>query len=582
MQIYIHQTHHTIADFNEIFLYLKDLSQQDYFEDNIHIFPELFLCGYPLADLCLQKDFITNYHVFFEELKNWWNELAKNLKPTALLLGGLEYIFDDFGNPSKIENSIFELSINSKKKIICLDNLYSKRLLPSYDIFDEAKYYTPGKEARIWSFESLNFGLLICEDMWSSVQYDVDPVVDLLNLCSGKKINAVINLSASPFHVGKETSRIARVREISKAFKTPFFYVNKVGAEDEILFDGASFVFSDEKVVAKALSFQKDIIHYKIDEAKLVNNEYLPTKLEHSWESLFAPRLEENEFKLKKLTDDECEQILHALNLGIGDYANKTGHKKFLVALSGGMDSVLVTTLLKMFLKPGQELEAIYMPSQFSQGLSWDISKELCSNLKIKLTSLPIKFLHATIKGQFRDSFTELEGLADENVQSRLRGMLLYTRSNQSGSMVLNTSNKSEIAVGYSTQYGDSVGAISPLGDLYKSEVYDLAKYINKKYGTLIPDLAIQRPPSAELRENQSDNQSLPEYEILDTLLEAQLSYRYSKQDLIDAGFEQVVIEKIYRLCNLSEYKRKQFCPIIKLKSKSFGFGRRMPITKKI
>lgn len=582
MQIYIHQTDHTIADFNEIFLYLKEQSSKDYFQGNIHLFPELFLCGYPLQDLCLQKDFIQNYHHFFEELNFWWQQTSKDFKPTALLLGGLDYIFDEMGNPSKIENCIYELSIDSNFKIKKLENLYTKRLLPNYDIFDEAKYFSPGNSARIWDFEGLSFGLLICEDMWSTVAYDLDPVEDLLHLASQKKLNAIFNLSASPFHLGKEEARILRVQEIYRAFKIPFFYINKVGAEDEILFDGGSFVFSADKIVAKGLSFKRDIIHYKVEEARLITSTYIPTKLEHSWESLFNPRFENEVFTLKKLSDSECEQILFALNLGIQDYAKKTGHKKFLVALSGGMDSVLVTTLLKMFLLPDQELEAIYMPSQYSQSLSWNISKQLCDHLKIKLTSLPIKFLHKAIDGQFRDCFKGLEGLADENVQSRLRGLLLYTRSNQSGALVINTSNKSEIAVGYSTQYGDSVGAISPLGDLYKSEIFQLAKYINKTYNNPIPNEAITRPPSAELRENQADNQSLPEYEILDTILEAHLSYRYSKQELIESGFLENDVERVYRLCNISEYKRYQFCPIIKLKSKSFGFGRRMPITKKI
>lgn len=580
MQIYIHQTHHTIADFAEIFNYIKDLSNKEYFAGNIHIFPELFLTGYPLQDLCLQRDFIEKYHQFFEDLKVFWAEKKVGLTNTAMLLGGLDYHFDEDENPIKIENCIFELSTNESLK-----NIYSKRLLPSYDIFDEAKYYTPGTSAKIWDFNGLSFGVLICEDMWSSTQYDVDPVIELLELADQKKLNAIINLSASPYHIGKEDSRISRVHEIYKAFKLPYFYVNKVGADDEILFDGGSFVYDENEVKTIAKFFKAEVISYPVTEKRLVSKDHLPSKLKHNWESLYNPRLEldkNQKLRLKPLTDEDCERLLQALEIGIQDYANKCGIKDFLTALSGGIDSVLVTTLLKIFLKPGQKLEAIYMPGNFSQSLSWEISSDLCKRLGIKLTSMPIKFLHQTVKNQFRESFSELVGLADENIQSRLRGALLYTRSNQSGAMVLNTSNKSEIAVGYSTLYGDSVGAISVLGDLYKTEIYELCHYINKKYDNLIPLEAITRAPSAELRENQSDNQSLPEYEILDTILEAHLSYRYSTKDIIEAGFDSEVVNKVIRLVNLSEYKRFQACPIIKVKAKSFGFGRRIPITKKI
>ncbi|EQC43874.1 NAD(+) synthase [Bacteriovorax sp. Seq25_V] len=578
MQIYIHQTHHQIANFSEIFSYLKELSTSENFQGNIHLFPELFLCGYPLQDLCFQRDFIQGYHEFFEELKVWWQGLDRT-ENTSLLLGGLDYTFDDLGNPKYIENSIFELSSQAEMR-----KLYSKRLLPNYDIFDEAKYFKPGQEAALYQFNGKTFGLLICEDMWASDHYDVDPVSDLLKLCSGKEINGVFNLSASPFHIGKESSRIARVKQIYESFNVPYYYANRVGSEDEIVFDGGSFIFSEGTVSKKALSFKQDIISAEVQAAKVVDGSRPPVKLDHSWESLFTPRLEvkEEHLRIKELSDQECEEILHALNLGIQDYARKCGMKNFLVALSGGMDSALVIAMLGLFKQPDQTIEAVYMPGQFSATLSWEISQKICKNLNIKLTSLPIKFLHSTVRNQFRDTFTEMEGLADENIQSRLRGALIYARSNQTGAMVLNTSNKSELSVGYSTLYGDSVGAISPLGDLFKTEVFTLAKYINKKFGDIIPIEVIERPPSAELRENQEDSHSLPPYEILDTILEGHLSYSYSQQDLIDASLPAADVTKVYRLCKISEYKRFQFCPIIKLKAKSFGFGRRMPITKYI
>ncbi|OIQ20568.1 MAG: NAD(+) synthase [Bacteriovorax sp. MedPE-SWde] len=576
MQIYIHQTHHTIADFDEIFSYLEKLSKSSDFEGNIHIFPELFLTGYPLQDLCLQRDFINKYHILFTRIKDWWKDLNIS-SDTALLIGGLDYEFEN-DLPKSIENVVFELSNKENLK-----KVYTKQLLPNYDIFDEMKYFKPGSESKIWEFAGKKFGLLICEDMWHSAQYPVDPVKELQELANGQELNGIFNFSASPYNLGKEQTRLNRIAEISKCLNLPFYYVNRVGSEDEIVFDGGSLVHSQGEIKQKALSFTQDIISSPVEEASTVSNCEIPIIEAHSWESLFAPRLETRKegTRLKELTDKDCEEILHALNIGIQDYTRKCGMNNFLVALSGGMDSALVIALLRLFLKEGQTIEAVYMPGQFSATLSWEISMKICKTLGIKLTTLPIKFLHSSVKNEFNQNFEAMEGLADENIQSRLRGALIYARSNQSGAMVLNTSNKSELSVGYSTLYGDSVGAISVLGDLYKSEVYTLARYINKKYNDIIPEEVITRPASAELRENQEDQHSLPPYEILDTILEGHLSYRYSKEDLIEMKLPQEDVAKTLRLCNISEYKRKQFCPIIKLKAKSFGFGRRMPICKK-
>ena len=359
--------------------------------------------------------------------------------------------------------------------------------------------------------------------------------------------------------------------------------MNRVGSEDEIVFDGASFILKDQTISHKALSFKEDLITDDIQDAKLVDQICEESKSKYSFETLFDTQLcyDTSPPKLLKFDDDSARTALHALHLGIMDYANKIGARKFLVALSGGIDSALVLTLLGLFKSSEQEVEAVYMPSQFSANLSYEISKKLCDNLGIKLTTQPIKFLHSAIRNSFKENFEALDGLADENIQSRIRGALIYARSNQTGSIVINTSNKSELAVGYSTLYGDSVGAISPLGDLYKSEVFELCRYINKSYQDIIPEEVINRPPSAELRENQKDEQSLPPYDVLDAILEGYLSYKYDMKDLINLGFNVDDVAKVVRLNNLSEYKRAQFCPIIKLKAKSFGFGRRIPITKK-
>ncbi len=576
MQINLHQTHHTIADFSEIFSYLEQQDNDGVFSNSINLFPELFLCGYPLQDLLLTREFIVNYCDLLDKIKLWWS--SKPRSNSVLLLGGLSYeIREEI--PYAIQNVVYELSENENLK-----EIYTKCLLPSYDIFDEAKYFTPGNKAIVWKYQDLKFGILICEDMWFSPHYKIDPVKELFEVSKDQKLNGIFNFSASPFYLGKEKSRINRASQISQQFSNcPFYYVNRVGSEDEIIFDGGSFHCNHEKVLSKALSFKEDMVTCTISEAKEINGNYLEDVAAHSFETLFRTQLDYTlePPQLKKLEDSDYECILHALNLSIMDYADKIGAKKFLVALSGGIDSALVLTLIKLFLRDDQEVEAVYMPSQYSKGLSYDICKELCDNLEVKLTTQSIKFLHSAIRNSFSENFVELSGLADENIQSRIRGSLIYARSNQNGSIVINTSNKSELAVGYSTLYGDSVGAISPLGDLYKSEVFELSKYINKKFENLIPQEVISRPPSAELKENQEDSQSLPAYEILDAILEGYLSYKYDAQGLIKLGFLENDVNKVLKLNNFSEYKRKQFCPIVKLKAKSFGFGRRIPITKK-
>lgn len=570
MQIHLHQTHHTLADFSSIFQTLKSSSQRE----GIHLYPELFLTGYPLADLCLSSSFIQSYQQLLSDINAW----SKSLTPqpaSVCLLGGLVYDLGSEGVPVDIRNVVFELKAGSELK-----EIYTKRLLPNYDIFDEQKYFTAGDKPGVWEFEGERYGLLICEDMWASSFHHLDPAQELAGF---GPFRAVFNLSASPFDLYKATKRRDRARALSTLFKAPFYYVNRVGGEDEILFDGSSFAVNGHETIGVAPRFTEHTLSLPLTLAA----HYLPVGddlQENTWESLFSAQFSADKMLPRRLRiwdNDECELIVDSLKFGLQEYAQKSGFKKFLVALSGGLDSSLVLTIAKMSLVPGQEIEAIYMPGNFSSPISWELSSKLCQNLGIRLNSLPIKFLHSTIKLNFQGTFSEaFEGLTDENVQSRLRGLLLYTRSNQTGAMVINTSNKSEIAVGYSTQYGDSVGAISLLGDVYKSEAYRLTEWINYKFGAVIPEGIIHRPPTAELRADQKDQDSLPSYERLDAMLEGILSFRYTHEDLLTMGFESEEIKKVFELYYKSEYKRRQFCPIVKIKSKSFGFGYRVPLTK--
>lgn len=574
MRFHLHQTHHTIADFPAIFLSLKSIPQTT----GIHLFPELFLSGYPLGDICLQASFIESYQKHLAQINAWSTSLPKS-EDWVALIGGLCYDLGSDGVPLRIRNVVYELKAGSPLK-----DIYTKRLLPNYDIFDEQKYFTPGETPGVWEWGGKSYALLICEDMWGSSFHKLDPCLDLVGLIpKNDGFAGILNLSASPFETYKQSKRIQRAQILSRLLKAPFLYVNRVGGEDEILFDGQSFAVDGPKTLYVAPAFEAYTLSLNLPE----QHDYEPPGpllLDYTWESLFAPRFSAEKIfprRLEDWDDSTCALIWKALQFGLQEYARKSGFKNFLVALSGGMDSALVLSLIKSSLKPGQAVEAIYMPSIHSSPLSWDLSLALCERLGVGLVSMPIKFMHSNVKISFQSTFNDpFEGLTDENVQSRLRGMLLYTRSNQTGAMVVNTSNKSELAVGYSTQYGDSVGAISLLGDVYKSEVYRLAEWVNHTHGEIIPPGIIQRAPTAELRQGQTDQQSLPPYPRLDAMLEGILSFRCDREDLLSMGFAKEEVERVFQLYAKSEYKRRQFCPILKLKAKSFGFGYRVPISK--
>lgn len=573
--IILHQTHHTLADFDAIFQSTVEVLNGS----GLHLFPELFLTGYPLQDLVLQKPFIDSYQTLLNDLNEW---AKKQQGSWRALLGGLAYEMEAQGVPTKIRNVIYEVIPG-----IGIKNLYVKRLLPNYDIFDEQKYFSAGKENAFYEFNGELFGLQICEDMWASSFHELDPCELMLKEVKDKKLSlkGVINLSASPFEAAKKKKRFERAKTISLQFGCPFIYLNRVGGEDEILFDGGSFVMAGTELGLELKSFEADSKTFDLSEIPGKYDEKPVFRPENTWEGLFAPRIDTTikPATLKPWTEEECAEVLKALMFGLQEYASKSGFKKFLVALSGGMDSALVLAIVKLSLKPGQSLEAIYMPSVFSSPVSTELSENMCKKLGIPLSYFPIKFLHSAVKNAFTQTFSEpFQGLTDENIQSRLRGTLLYTRSNQTGAMVINTSNKSELAVGYSTQYGDSVGAISLLGDLYKTEVYRLGEYINKNFHTPIPAGIIDRGPSAELRENQLDQDSLPPYERLDPILEGILSFRLGKKELLELGHNEAEITKVLHLYLKSEYKRAQFCPILKVKAKSFGFGYRVPMSKNL
>ena len=394
----------------------------------------------------------------------------------------------------------------------------------------------------------------------------------------------MINLSASPFYLTKYELRIQRVCEVSHLLKTSVAYVNRVGGDGEVLFSGQSFVANGDDILAVAPAFESAHLSVELPATRGKYRHCKPSPLRSIWQNSETEGPSQDEtIKLIPLSPQELDRAVCALQFGLQEYATRNGLTKFLVAVSGGIDSALVLTLAKLALRHGQRLEALSMPGRYSSPQSHELADKLCRGLGVPCKVLPIKFFHAACRNGFVDSLASpLEGLADENIQSRLRSTLLYARANQTNAMVLNTSNKSELTVGYCTQYGDSVGAISLLGDLYKSEVYQLAEYINQSHGELIPREIIQRPPTAELREGQRDSDCLPEYPVLDAILEGLVNYRMSPRELIKRHHCPQMVAKVAQLYIRSEFKRVQFCPIIKIKPKSYGFGHRIPLAKNI
>jgi NAD+ synthase (glutamine-hydrolysing) len=577
MNIFLHQKNNEIGNLDKsTSVLIETFNQQD--TVGLHLYPELYLGGYPLQDVCLQMPFIKQYQKCLKVLRETANKSASQ----SILFGGLDYKISPDNEIIHIYNCIYLLDKAGLRVV------YRKQLLPNYDIYDEKKYFTPGIRNCFLEINNHRFCLFICEDMWHSSAHKIDPVSKAFDefLRTKEEVHAIINLSASPFHIGKQKTRVNRAKEISSSFKAPFIYVNQIGLNDEVLFDGQSFVCF-ENVVNQCESFSEDILSYT-----LCKNEQLqpldycssPSRIENTWENLFKARINKEDKCFKRLSNNELKDIISAQTFALNEYAQKTKMKSFLIALSGGIDSAVTLALAHLAAKAsGLQVEAIYMPSRFNSNLSYELSKEMCENIGIKLKVINLKFIHQTIKMTFNDEIgEELLGLADENIQSRLRGSLIYTRSNQTGAMVLNTSNKSEISVGYSTLYGDSVGAISILGDLYKTEVYQVAQFINECFDHIIPEGIITRAPSAELREDQKDEDSLPAYDRLDLILECLLSYRYTLEQILDLGISKKELEHVYGLYNRAEFKRFQFCPIVKLKSKSFGFGYRNPILKNL
>ena len=506
------------------------------------VFPELCLCGYPPMDLL-------EYELFVEE----------NLKALRLVQGGapkgigivVGYVDRNRGRPGKALVNAVSLLLDGR-----IIHTQAKTLLPTYDVFDEARWFEPASARSIVAFQGEKLGIAICEDIWwegetaPGLRYPVDPVAELLD--AGATL--ILSPSASPFHAGKPQIRLDLLSRIGKTSGVPVVYVNTVGANDNIVFDGQSMVTSkDGKLVFLGKAFEEELAVVETDSA--------------------GPEV--------PLPRDRYAQIEGALVLGIKDYARKCGFTRVHLGLSGGVDSALVAVLAVKALG-AERVDVFGLPSRYSSTGSVEDARALAANLGLTLRLMSIEEIFSSFLRTLEPVFAGAKpDITEENVQARIRGALLMAFSNKFNSLLLTTGNKSELATGYCTLYGDMSGGLAVIGDLLKVEVYSLARAINARE-RLIPDAIIDKAPSAELRPDQKDQDSLPPYETLDAILQQFLVRNKSAADIAACGFDPALVRSVIGMVEKAEYKRRQAPPVLKVSPKAFGTGRRIPIARKL
>ena len=538
MKIALAQINPTVGDFTGNLDKIVAVSRRAAAQGaRLTVFSELALCGYPPADFLEKPSFLARCRAAVDELAAATRDL-----PTAVLVGVALPAEHQTGKPAVNAAVLLE---------------QHKRLLPFYDVFDEQRYFAASKPQQVVELDGLRLAVTICEDAWNDKNfwprrlYSIDPVEELML----QHPAVLINLSSSPFWHGKRALRRQMLSAIAERNGVPVLLVNQVGGNDSLIFDGSSMVLNARgELIAQAASFEEDLI--------VVDPFNAP--------GATAP------------LEDDTEAAYHALVLGTRDYVRKCGFKKALVGLSGGIDSALVAAIATEALG-AENVFGIGMPSPYSSPGSIDDSRKLAANLGIRFEIIAISGLFAEYTHALDPLFAGTpSGVTEENIQSRIRGSLLMALSNKFSALVLTTGNKSEMAVGYCTLYGDMVGALAVIGDLVKTRVYDVCRWINRGR-EVITAAILDKPPSAELRPDQKDTDSLPPYEVLDPILEAYVE-RYETPDQIAQtnGFPLELVQQVVHLVERSEYKRQQAAPVLKVTSKSFGMGRRFPIAVKV
>lgn len=506
------------------------------------IFAELALSGYPPRDFLEFEDFI-------ERCENAVHEIAAECKGIACVIGSPSV------NPviegKDLYNSAYFLADGEIKSV------HHKSLLPNYDIFDEYRYFEPNRKFELAEYKGKRIAITICEDLWNINQnpmYILNPMDELIK----HHPDFIINIAASPFNYDQAEIRRGVLLKNVEKYQLPLFYVNHVGAQTELLFDGGSLAINaDGRIVDELKYFQEDFRIIEPGNSKKAGNS-----------STMAGEV------------SKISLIHDALVMGVKNYFGKLGFSKAILGLSGGIDSA-VTMAIAAEALGSENVYAVLLPSEYSSDHSVADARKLAENLGSPYDIIPIEQGNRSILGTLNPYFKDLPfGIAEENIQARLRGLILMALSNKFGYILLNTSNKSEAAVGYGTLYGDMNGGLSVLGDVYKTQVFELARYINRNR-EIIPLNTITKPPSAELRPDQKDSDSLPEYDILDEILYQYIEKRKGPRELVNMGFDTKIVNCILKLVNTNEYKRYQTPPILRVSPKAFGMGRRMPIVAK-
>lgn len=564
MKIALAQQNYHIGNFEENSRkIIEGISKAKQAGADLVVFSELCVCGYPPRDFLEFEDFINKCY-----------ETVDLIKEHADTIGVL--IGSPARNPRKEGKDLFNAVFFLYEKQVKAE--IHKTLLPNYDIFDEYRYFEPAFEWNIVEFKGKKLAVTICEDIWNMGEnplYRITPMEQLI----GYQPDVMINLSASPYNYAQDVVRNSLIKAHTLKYKLPMLYCNTVGSQTEVVFDGGSLVYDINGNKVKEMKyFEEDFQLFDLAELSMVDARKV--KL-HEKVYFSAKDVGDGVNTLDYLADEKnIDEIYHALILGIRDYFRKMGFSKAILGSSGGIDSA-VTLALAVAALGKENVRAILMPSQFSSSHSVSDAEQLSINLDNPYDIVPIKNIYESFLTELKPVFKDAPfGLAEENIQARTRGNLLMAIANKFGYILLNTSNKSELATGYGTLYGDMAGGLAVLGDTYKTQVYALAKYINKRK-EIIPGHIITKAPSAELRPNQKDSDSLPEYDTLDRVLYEYIEMRKGPKEIIAKGYDAALVTRILKLVNTNEYKRNQFCPIIRVSCKAFGVGRRVPIVGK-
>lgn len=550
MKIALAQLNYHIGNFESNTHKIIDSIEQAKTEQaDMIIFSELSVCGYPPKDLLERKDFIDN-------IENALQEIAINCTSIAAVVGAPS--INKHPKGKNLYNSAYFMYQGEVKSI------HHKSLLPNYDIFDEYRYFEPNNQFSLIEFKGEKIAITICEDLWERQPvdnnfakeelYTISPMEQLSRL----NPDFVVNIAASPFSYNQKDLRTDILKATSNKYNLPVFYVNQVGAQTELIFDGDSMVINAQGEIATRLEYFKE-----------------------DFQIVDLQKVKDGTLKAAKQPDvDYIERIHDALVLGLKDYFNKMGFTRATLGLSGGIDSA-VTVVLAQRALGSDNVRVLLMPSQYSSDHSIKDAEDLANNLGIEHQIVPIKDIFDSFEKSLSPIFKDLPfNVAEENIQARVRGTLMMALSNKFGHILLNTSNKSECAVGYGTLYGDMNGGISVLGDVYKSDVFKLARFINKDQ-EVIPENSIVKPPSAELRPDQKDSDSLPDYDTLDAILFMYIEKNMALQEIIQQGYDSQTVKRTIAMVNRNEYKRFQTPPILRVSSKAFGFGRKIPLVAK-